>query len=534
MQDIDYGLFKKVIEAYVTNMNALSILYVKGLEKDKIEEMVKYIEGYDDYCYNLHKYDMAKNNDKSCLKPAKENIKKLLEKEKIYAGEGVRGTKLCVINGINLGIQISPQASSTDPTLQQALDNKGNFIYYLGADKLNICSGQECWEDHILCEMTVKKLVKLKISLSGKTIEGSPELSVSENLYVEEITESFKNFIDYYINEVKNYMTNKCVKLLEYKKNIIIQGAPGTGKTYITDSIIETLLNKKKDEWNDQVAFCTFHQSMDYDDFVIGLRPELKKDNGKIIGIEYVPKDGVFKQIADLAKKAYNHDPNDALKYVLVIDEINRGNISKIFGELITLLENGKRLGSVQPISATLPYLPKGENKLVLSPNLYIIGTMNTTDRSAGNIDYAIRRRFAFVTLKADKNIVTEYYKKNDDKTKNLRKKAGDLFDNINGNNGFIEQFQEDKDIDLEDLKVGNSFFMANNEEELQLKVEYEIIPLIKEYIKDGLLKHDDEDSWFDEWRQLKTYKKVKKTKKPQDITGDGEEAEETEETEET
>ena len=168
--------------------------------------------------------------------------------------------------------------------------------------------------------------------------------------------------------------------------------------------------------------------------------------------------------------------------YVLIIDEINRGNVSKIFGELISLLEADKRVGGDHPLTVTLPY---SKEPFSVSSNLYIIGTMNTTDRSVGSIDYAVRRRFAFVTLKADENAIENYYKGKDASLKN---KAIELF-------GKVEAFLRNKDnrsndMEFDDLMVGHSYFMAETLDELKLKWEYEVIPLLKEYQKDGLLKH--------------------------------------------
>lgn len=175
--------------------------------------------------------------------------------------------------------------------------------------------------------------------------------------------------------------------------------------------------------------------------------------------------------------------------YVLIIDEINRGNVSKIFGELITLLEADKRLGGDHPIKVTLPY---SKESFGIPSNLYIIGTMNTTDRSVGNIDYAVRRRFAFVTLKADRQILVSKYGEDS--------KQVQLFDAVFA---FLDDDKKHPDMDIDDLMVGHSYFMANDDNELRLKLEYEIIPLIWEYCKDGIInvKKDELKKAFDDWK---------------------------------
>lgn len=183
---------------------------------------------------------------------------------------------------------------------------------------------------------------------------------------------------------------------------------------------------------------------------------------------------------------------------VLIIDEINRGNVSKIFGELITLLEADKRDKGNHPIKVTLPY---SKTLFGVPSNLYIIGTMNTTDRSTGTLDYALRRRFAFVTLKSDPNVIVKHYEKlgNDD----LKAIAIDLFNNIKA---FITNPKHlCGDLGIDDLMVGHSYFMASSKEELQCKVEFEIIPLIAEYINDGILTVNDQEKEkaFDAWESL-------------------------------
>ena len=153
--------------------------------------------------------------------------------------------------------------------------------------------------------------------------------------------------------------------------------------------------------------------------------------------------------------------------YVLIIDEINRGNVSKVFGELITLLETDKRSDANHPISVVLPYT---KMPFSVPSNLYIIGTMNTTDRSVGSIDYAVRRRFAFVTLEADEKLVTNEY-------------AYDLFIAVKN---FLNKTKYD--MDIEDLMVGHSYFMDVDDQSLQMKWQYEILPLLMEYHKDGII----------------------------------------------
>ena len=177
--------------------------------------------------------------------------------------------------------------------------------------------------------------------------------------------------------------------------------------------------------------------------------------------------------------------------------------MSKIFGELITLLEADKRSGGGDHhIRLTLPY---SKESFAVPANLYIIGTMNTTDRSTGSIDYAVRRRFAFVTLEASAEVIRTHV------DESVRDLATDLFEEINGksrddHNSFIYQHKSG-DFELEDLMIGHSYFMADDIESLRLKMRYEVVPLIKEYIKDGILRgKKDDEHYFDSWMDAKCY----------------------------
>lgn len=373
-------------------------------------------------------------------------------------------------------------------------------------------------------------------------------------------------------------------QILLQKRQIILQGAPGTGKTYSTAALALSVLdvpfnpnehNKIMELYDrlrveKRIYFTTFHQSMGYEDFVEGLKPVVA-DNGK--DVLYKVEDGIFKNIciqkekldfdrqyqllleelekgeirletktdhspfivkpnssktlsissgknlqtggsatSVTRKKLAARDSNDknicyievirdymdriqqaSKSRVLIIDEINRGNISKIFGELITLLEADKRKGGEHPVSAILPYSKK---EFAVPSNVYIIGTMNTTDRSTGRIDYAVRRRFAFFTLEADAEAIESYYKEN----RELGGKANLLF------NAVKEYVNKNKteDLEMEELMVGHSYFMAPTTEELRLKFRYEIVPLLKEYEKDGMLQFSDElKTKINEWESL-------------------------------
>lgn len=175
---------------------------------------------------------------------------------------------------------------------------------------------------------------------------------------------------------------NEVVELLFRKKNIILQGAPGVGKTFLARKVAYQLIGQMKDE---NIETVQFHQSYSYEDFMQGIRP---KTSG-----EFKVRNGIFYNFCERAKE------NAEETYVFIIDEINRGNLSKVFGELMMLIESDKRSPRY---ALKLTYSEEESLKFYVPENVYIIGCMNTADRSIAIVDYALRRRFAFCPIEPE------------------------------------------------------------------------------------------------------------------------------------
>jgi 5-methylcytosine-specific restriction protein B len=264
---------------------------------------------------------------------------------------------------------------------------------------------------------------------------------------------------------------DSALRRLQSKKNLILQGAPGVGKTFIAKRLAYALMQAKDDS---RITTVQFHPSYSYEDLVRGYRPTA--ESGKFALI-----DGPFLRLC----KSAQDDPDRV--YVLIVDEINRGNVSQVFGELMMLLESDKR---GRDYAVTPMYRKSEDEKLYVPSNLYVIGTMNIADRSLALVDYALRRRFAYITLEPqyddpsyrkwleDRGMSSSLCMKIIDRMMALNKRISD-------------------DAQLGDaFRVGHSFFCPAGKDFSSLDevwyreiVDTEIRPLLEEYWQDDLTK---------------------------------------------
>lgn len=317
-----------------------------------------------------------------------------------------------------------------------------------------------------LAEMIIAK--SNMINLAKRNNKPIPIIDLTQFYeYIQEEKETYPKYDkNDFLSEV--YMTSEqydtLVGLLRNKKNLILQGAPGVGKTFAADRLAYSMM-KEKD--SSRINFIQFHQNYSYEDFIMGYKPT---ENG------FELKNGIFYKACIAAK---NHPDKD---YFFIIDEINRGNMSKIFGELLLLIENDKRDKSLTLAYSGTPFS--------VPSNLYIIGMMNTADRSLAMIDYALRRRFSFYSMEPgfDTDGFKAYQRSLDNET------FDDLIVQIKLLNSQIEA-----DGSLgKGFCIGHSYFCGRSketctEEWMHSVVNYDIIPMLEEY-------------WFDDTQKVKQW----------------------------
>lgn len=280
-------------------------------------------------------------------------------------------------------------------------------------------------------------------------------------------------------------------------KQMVLQGPPGTSKTYSAKEIIRAYLTNpleeeiiKKDskgKWSGHWDMVQFHPSYGYEDFVRGIT--VTTEDKQII---YKTINKVFGKMCEAASANKNE------KFFLLIDEINRADIATVFGELIYALE-------YRDESVEVPYeLEDGDNrsKISVPDNLYIIATMNTADKSVGNIDYAIRRRFLFFDLLPDENVIRNDRKRND----GIERNVDIVINTFRGINKFIEDATKDSQYRANDFKIGHAYFLdcgefnlkdlealeynnSQNSSKFCYRMQYQVLPILREYYIDGIIK---------------------------------------------
>lgn len=340
------------------------------------------------------------------------------------------------------------------------------------------------------------------------SIPDSPdEIYVHKNLSAEQIAKNLKGLVKS-LEEVWSKLGEEFPQLevlcevkgqkakRPFDLNTILFGPPGTGKTYRSRTYAVAIAEDRDLDWLEnnwsyeeicgkykaledagRVRMVTFHQAYGYEEFIQGIRPVMKKkaeaeDKDTPQELSYEIRTGVFKKFCE---EAADHLEN---RYIFLIDEINRGNIAKIFGELITLIEPSKRKGAEEALSVRLPYDEDDEEPFSVPSNVYLLGTMNTADRSLALLDTALRRRFDFVEMMPDPALLSGVVVEGID--------VKTLLENLNTRLELL--------IDREHT-IGHAFFLPLKKdpsiENLARIMKQKVIPLLQEFFYDdyGLLR---------------------------------------------
>ena len=276
----------------------------------------------------------------------------------------------------------------------------------------------------------------------------------------------------------------RMMRILESKKNLILQGPPGVGKTFIARKLGYVLMGERGEDAEKRISSVQFHQSYSYEDFVGGFRPAIGANDQMV----FTRQDGPFLKMCAEASREENRDKN----YVMLIDEINRGNLSRVFGELLMLIEADKRKSE---FGVSLQHRQDDDERFFVPENVYIIGTMNLADRSLTGMNVAMRRRFGFVDLKPQfgESVFTNWLSDETEMPPDMQARINAKMSALNA------VISIDPSLDF-NYAVGHSFFCPPQNEPVddwddwyERVVDYEIRPLLREYWFDDPERANDE-----------------------------------------
>lgn len=456
------------LAAWKYSQNKVNKCWLVGASWDRVNKTDAFIEneiwqnGYDDKYLDEVKH--VKVGDKIVIKTTY-TMKNNLPFE--YNNKTASVMDIVAIGTVTKNLK---DGKNLEVNWNNKLDEPKKWFFGSWRDTIQEIKREKSWKEADLLDFIFEgKEQDYNKFLNDKTDEAS-ELS---DKIEQEVMELDKNIINPYtkqnfLNEV--FMTetdyDKLVPLLKYKKNIILQGAPGVGKTFTAKRLAYSLIGTEDDS---RIAMVQFHQNYSYEDFVMGYRPS---ENG------FELRSGVFYDFCETARNDINNE------YYFIIDEINRANLSSVFGELLMLVENDYRDKHVN-----LVY--KKDELFSVPHNVYIIGMMNTADRSIAMIDYALRRRFSFFTMKPgfeSNGFMVWQHKVRNDVFDTLIEKIKKLNADIAADDSLGEGFC-----------IGHSYFVydeknipANGVEAwLRNVVYYDICPMLDEYWFDDKQKSE-------------------------------------------